>query len=139
MRIVCRQMTLMKYHTLFFFKLGKMSQNLSSAAVLIGALTFKAPPTICSRRQFKILLLFSKITNKACYFTRIVCVLGNFLCFHCLLPTFFKRNFFKIIFQEHYKNVKRFGPDQDRCSVCPDLGPTVCKGSSLSADDKNCH
>ena len=30
---------LMKYHTLFFFqKLGKMSQNLSSAAVVIGAL-----------------------------------------------------------------------------------------------------
>ena len=29
----------MKYHTLFFFgKLGKISQNLSSAAVVIGAL-----------------------------------------------------------------------------------------------------
>ena len=28
----------MKYHTLFFFELGKMSQNLSSAAVVIGAL-----------------------------------------------------------------------------------------------------
>ena len=28
----------MKYHTLFFPKLGKMSQNLSSAAVRIGAL-----------------------------------------------------------------------------------------------------
>ena len=28
----------MKYHTLFFFKLGKMLQNLSSAAVVIGAL-----------------------------------------------------------------------------------------------------
>ena len=27
----------MKYHTLFFRKLGKMSQNLSSAAVVIGA------------------------------------------------------------------------------------------------------
>ena len=31
----------MKYHTLFFQKLGKMSQNLSSAAVLIGALRVK--------------------------------------------------------------------------------------------------
>ena len=31
---------LMKYHTLFFFrKLGKMSQNLLSAAVVIGALS----------------------------------------------------------------------------------------------------
>ena len=28
----------MKYHTSFFRKLGKMSQNLSSAAVVIGAL-----------------------------------------------------------------------------------------------------
>ena len=28
----------MKYHTLFFHKLGKISQNLSSAAVVIGAL-----------------------------------------------------------------------------------------------------
>ena len=28
----------MKYHTLFFRKLGKMSQNLSSAAVVMGAL-----------------------------------------------------------------------------------------------------
>ena len=38
MRIVCWQTILMKYHTLFFRKLGKMSQNLSSAAVVIGAL-----------------------------------------------------------------------------------------------------
>ena len=32
---------LMKYHTLFFRKLGKMSQNLPSAAVVIGALRVK--------------------------------------------------------------------------------------------------
>ena len=38
MRIVCQQTILMKYHTYFFRKLGKMSQNLSSAAVVIGAL-----------------------------------------------------------------------------------------------------
>ena len=32
----------MKYHTLFFFKkIGKLSQNLSSAAVVIGALRVK--------------------------------------------------------------------------------------------------
>ena len=30
-----------------------------------NSLTLKAPPTICSRRQFKILHFFSKITNKA--------------------------------------------------------------------------
>ena len=38
MRIVCWQTILMKHHTLFFRKLGKMSQNLSSAAVVIVAL-----------------------------------------------------------------------------------------------------
>ena len=38
MRIVCWQMILMKYHTLFFGRLGKMSQNLSSTTVMIGAL-----------------------------------------------------------------------------------------------------
>ena len=38
MRIVCWQTILMKYHTLFFWKLGKMSQSLSPAAVVIGAL-----------------------------------------------------------------------------------------------------
>ena len=36
MRIVCWQTILMKYHTLFFSKMGNMSQNLSSAAVVIG-------------------------------------------------------------------------------------------------------
>ena len=41
MRIVCWQTILTKYHTLFFQKLGKMSQNLSSAAVVIGALRVK--------------------------------------------------------------------------------------------------
>ena len=38
MRIVCWQMSLMNYHTLFFPKFGKMLQNLPSAAVVIGAL-----------------------------------------------------------------------------------------------------
>ena len=31
----------LKYHTLFFRKLGKMSQNLSAAAVVISALRVK--------------------------------------------------------------------------------------------------
>ena len=34
---------LKKYHTLFFRKQGKMSQNLSSAAVVIGALRVNKP------------------------------------------------------------------------------------------------
>ena len=37
MRIVCWQSSVMKYHTLFFRKLGKMLQNVSTAAVVIGA------------------------------------------------------------------------------------------------------
>ena len=48
MRIVCWQTILMKYHTLLFSKirknvakLGKMLQNLSSAAVVIGVLRVK--------------------------------------------------------------------------------------------------
>ena len=40
---VCWQTILMKYHTFFFRKLGKMSENLSSAAVVIGALRVKRP------------------------------------------------------------------------------------------------
>ena len=38
MRIVCWQTILMKYHTLFIRKLGKMLQKLSPAVVVIGAL-----------------------------------------------------------------------------------------------------
>ena len=38
MGIVCWQTILMKYHTLFFSKTKTMSQNLSSAAVVIGTL-----------------------------------------------------------------------------------------------------
>ena len=38
MRIVCWQTILMNYHTLFLSNLGKMLENLSSAAVMIGAL-----------------------------------------------------------------------------------------------------
>ena len=42
MRIVCQQTILMKYHTLgFFWKLRKLSWNLLSAAVVIGALKVK--------------------------------------------------------------------------------------------------
>ena len=48
----------MKYHTLFFFqKLGKISPNLSSAAVVIGALRVK---TFLAKLKciFLLLLLF---------------------------------------------------------------------------------
>ena len=41
MKIVCWQTILMKYHTLFLLKIGKVWQNLSSAAVVIGPLRVK--------------------------------------------------------------------------------------------------
>ena len=41
MRIVCWQMILMNTIPYFFRKLGKMLQNLSSAAVVTGALRVK--------------------------------------------------------------------------------------------------
>ena len=37
------------------------------------SLNFKAPPIICSRRQFQNFAAFSKIKDKACYVMRIVC------------------------------------------------------------------
>ena len=46
MIIVCWQTILMNYHTLFFRKLGKMSQNLSSAAVVIGTLRVNICPHV---------------------------------------------------------------------------------------------
>ena len=42
MRIACQQTILMEYHTSFFRKLEKLFQNVSSAAVVIGALRAKA-------------------------------------------------------------------------------------------------
>ena len=60
MRIVCWQTILMKYQALFFRKRGKLSQDLSSAAVVIDALRVKAPPTMTISN----FVAFSKITNK---------------------------------------------------------------------------
>ena len=39
-----------------------------------------------------------------------LCMLGNFSCFHCFRLTFFKINFFKKFFWEHYQSGKQFGP-----------------------------
>ena len=38
----------MKYHTLFFSKIGKEAQNVSSAAVVIGTLRFNTKTLIAS-------------------------------------------------------------------------------------------
>ena len=42
MRIICWQTILMTYHTFFFRKFGRMSLNLSSAAVVIGTIRIKS-------------------------------------------------------------------------------------------------
>ena len=55
------------------------------------------------------------------------CMLGNFSQLFCRLLTFFKLNFFKKFFQEHYQSVKQFGSRS---------GPTLCwawSGSKLFA------
>ena len=48
----------MKYHTFFFRKLGKMSQNLLSAVVVIGALSVDK---ICLSESMAIMLITSLI------------------------------------------------------------------------------
>ena len=52
----------MKYHTLFFSKLEKMSQNLSSAAVVIGALNSGSSANQSLQRAW-----FTKGQNRPCY------------------------------------------------------------------------
>ena len=56
-------------------------------------------------------------------------MLGNFSCFCCRLPTFFKINLYQKFFQEHYQSVKQVGS-----RFCgPDLGPNCLQ--RLSADN----
>ena len=68
MTIVCQQTILMKYHTLLFLKLGKMLQNLSSAAGVIGALRVK----VHCISNFIFLTLIRKTRNNTYY-----CFEGN--------------------------------------------------------------
>ena len=61
---------------------------------------------------------------------------GNFSGFCGGLLIFFKNNFFKKIFQEHYQSVKCFlNSDQDQHSVGPDMGPNCLQ--RLSTDIKS--
>ena len=52
-----------------------------------------------------------------------IALVGNFSCFCCCLLTFFKINFFKKLFQEHFQSVKWFGSRS---------GPTFCRSRSGS-------
>ena len=63
-----------------------------------------------------------------------LCMPGNFSCLFGCLVTFFRINFFRKIFQEHYQGV-RLDPDHDQHFVGPDLGPNCFKG--ISADDNS--
>ena len=60
-------------------------------------LTLKAPPIICSRRQFQNLPLFSKITNKACNFVRIVCWQTILMKYHILFFLKIKKDVAKFV------------------------------------------
>ena len=52
MRIVCLQMVLMKYHTLFFSKIRKDVANFLSAAVVIGALRVKSDYMFTKQKHY---------------------------------------------------------------------------------------
>ena len=68
-----------------------------------------------------------------------LCMLGNFSCFCCRLPTFFfpKLTFQKTSFRNTIRVPKKLEPDQDRHFhfVGPDLDSN-CLQWFLSADDK---
>ena len=78
MRIICWQTIHMKYHTLFYFRIKKMSQNLLSAAVVIGTLTVnfekrqqQKPEKLPSKQRqsdFCCLLIFSRLTFSKIHF-----------------------------------------------------------------------
>ena len=83
--------------------------------------------------------MHSYIIGLACYFLSCIlslCRLGNFSCLFCCLLTLYKVKFSKTIFRNIIKEAKGLDPNQDRHSVCPDLGPTYLQ--RLSADDFVC-
>ena len=63
-------------HSCFHSRQNQMTRTTS--------FTHKAPPIICSRRQFQFFSAFSKITNKAWYFMRIVCFQTILMKYHTL-------------------------------------------------------
>ena len=64
-----------------------------------------------------------------------LCMLGNFPFFCCHLLIFFKITFSKDSFMGSIRVSNGLDPDQDRCSVVPDLGPNRLQ--RLSADNKS--
>ena len=64
---------------------------------LFSSLTLKAPPIICSRRQFQIVLFFTKITNKAWHFMRIVCWQTILMKYHSLIFSKIRKDVIKFV------------------------------------------
>ena len=85
----------MKYHTLFFSKIGKDVANLSSAAVVIGTLRVNSLHA------------------------------GKFFTLFCHLLVFFKINLFQKFFQEYHQTVEQFGSRSGSSSVRPVMGPKL--------------
>ena len=78
MRIACWQTILLKYHTLFCRKLGKMLQNLSSAAVVIGTLRVNPFFSIYNSLLAYLMIYFGSLHCKH-YETRSECSYGSIL------------------------------------------------------------
>ena len=64
MRIVCWQTILLKYHALFFWKQGKMSQNLPSVAVVVGALRVKIQIKLPNSGNFLSVVFWRSLNRK---------------------------------------------------------------------------
>ena len=69
-------------------------------------------------------------------------MLGNFLCFCCCLLTFLKFTFSNNSFRNAVRVLNGLDPDQNQCSVAPDLGPklfvkVISRQQELSAARKN--
>ena len=75
-------------------------------------------------------------TGKSNLFT--LCMLGNFSGFCCRLLTFFKIIFFKrTSFRNTIRVTNSLDPDQDQCSVDPNLGPKLFVMTKVAASRQN--
>ena len=113
MKIVCWQTILMKYHTLFFLKSLKMSQNLSSAAVVIGKVIFYwwcesyelfYSIRLSLRKRSILGFTLGCVENNKYYDDFILCIMGKIIHAYCL-PQFFVPLFFNISFQINIINM----------------------------------
>ena len=107
-----------------FFRMNRKNAS-AKFAIYTSCLTMKHVSFSTMKCQHYILLGLELIF--------ILWMLGNFSCFCWCVLTFFKINFFKIFFQEHYQSVNSVDPDQDWHNLI--WVQTVCKGYQV-ADNK---